>query len=62
MRESGRSYRCQSIWYRLGLEAPFAYDKSAVAQEHPDWREPRTEIEPELMNVLIYSASTSVGL
>jgi NADPH:quinone reductase-like Zn-dependent oxidoreductase len=27
----------QSIWYRLGLEAPFDYDKDAVKQEHPEW-------------------------
>lgn len=52
----------QSVWYRLGLEAPFAYDKDSVEKEHPEWSKSRAETEPDVMNFLIYGASTSVGL
>lgn len=52
----------QSIWYRLSFEAPFAYDKDAVEQEHPEWPRPKAETEREVINLLVYGASTSVGL
>ncbi|CAJ2514182.1 Uu.00g023010.m01.CDS01 [Anthostomella pinea] len=42
----------QAIWYRLGLPAPFEYDRDAVLDEHPEWT----------LNIFIYGASTSVGL
>jgi len=37
------------------------YDREAVFKEHPEWRQ-SDEDEPETVDVLIYSASTSVGL
>ncbi|KAI4604802.1 hypothetical protein J4E83_010953 [Alternaria metachromatica] len=53
----------QAIWYRLGLQAPFAYDRDQVFQEHPDWRVTHNEADgPDITNVLIYGASTSVAL
>ncbi|KAI4915848.1 hypothetical protein J4E90_004294 [Alternaria incomplexa] len=53
----------QAIWYRLGLQAPFAYDRDQVYQEHPDWRATHNEADgPGTTNVLIYGASTSVAL
>jgi len=49
----------QAIWYRLGLQAPFAYDRDEVFQEHPDWRAtPNQADELGATNVLIYGAST----
>ncbi|KAJ4296305.1 hypothetical protein N0V90_006350 [Kalmusia sp. IMI 367209] len=54
----------QSIWYRLGLQAPFQYDEARVLNEHSEWiarrREP--EIDTEVISIFIYGASTSVGL
>jgi NADPH:quinone reductase-like Zn-dependent oxidoreductase len=54
----------QGIWYRMGLTAPFQYDRGAVLEENPDWRQSTLGDEDgsETINVLIYSASTSVGL
>jgi NADPH:quinone reductase-like Zn-dependent oxidoreductase len=54
----------QGIWYRMGLTAPFPYDREAALRENPDWSQRNTnkDHEPETINVLIYSASTSVGL
>jgi NADPH:quinone reductase-like Zn-dependent oxidoreductase len=54
----------QGIWYRMGLKAPFEYDREAVLRENPDWRKRNTNDEPESeeINVFVYSASTSVGL
>ncbi|KAH6852864.1 chaperonin 10-like protein [Alternaria rosae] len=53
----------QAIWYRLGLQAPFAYDRDQAFQEHPDWRAKHNEADgPCATNVLIYGASTSVAL
>ena len=50
----------QAIWYRLGLQAPFAYDRDQVFQEHPDWRATHNEADgPSTTNALIYGASTS---
>jgi len=37
------------------------YDREAVFKEHPEWRQ-SGEDRPETINVLIYSAFTSVGL
>ncbi|KAI4921032.1 hypothetical protein J4E85_009147 [Alternaria conjuncta] len=53
----------QAIWYRLGLQAPFAYDRDQVFQEHPDWRAIQNEADgPGTTNVLICGASTSVAV
>lgn len=52
----------QSIWYRRGLEASFAYDRDVIKQEHPEWLRSRASEEPEVLNCLVYGASTSVGL
>ncbi|KAI4688966.1 hypothetical protein J4E81_007683 [Alternaria sp. BMP 2799] len=53
----------QAIWYRLGLRAPFAFDRDQVFQEHPDWRAAHDEADgPGTTNVLGYGASTSVAL
>lgn len=54
----------QGIWYRLGLQAPFAYEKSKVLDEHPEWvwNSLSGEQEPKVLNFFIYSSSTSVGL
>jgi NADPH:quinone reductase-like Zn-dependent oxidoreductase len=50
----------QGIWYRLGLPTPFTYDREAVLKENPAWQQ--RDVEVDTINVLIYSASTSVGL
>ena len=53
----------QAIWYRMGLRAPFAYDRDQVFQEHPDWRATHNQAGgPSTTNVLIYGASISVAL
>lgn len=53
----------QAIWYRLGLQAPFAHDRDQIFQEHPDWRATHNGADgPGTTNVLIYGASTSVAL
>lgn len=54
----------QGMWYRLGLEAPFAYDKDKVLEEHPEWVWSRMDSrkDPESISFFIYGASTSVGL
>ncbi|KAF2874669.1 chaperonin 10-like protein [Massariosphaeria phaeospora] len=54
----------QSIWYRLGLAAPFSYDREQVKTEHPEWGLSNTENDEKsaTLNVFIYGASTSVGL
>jgi NADPH:quinone reductase-like Zn-dependent oxidoreductase len=51
----------QGIWYRMGLPAPFSYDREAVLKENPGWRQSAIE-NPETIHVFVYSASTSVGL
>lgn len=52
----------QSIRYRLGLEAIFVFDAAVIEHEHPEWPRSQAAQEPEVMNFLIYGASTSVGL
>jgi NADPH:quinone reductase-like Zn-dependent oxidoreductase len=54
----------QGIWYRMGLATPFPYDREAVLKENPEWQQRTTNNldELETINVLVYSASTSVGL
>lgn len=54
----------QAIWYRLGVEAPFAYDREQVFQEHPEWKSaaPSRWDEADVINVFVYGASTSVAL
>ncbi|KAF2187125.1 GroES-like protein [Zopfia rhizophila CBS 207.26] len=54
----------QGMWYRLGLEAPFEYDKEKALEEHPEWvwNKPGQQNEHEALNFFIYGASTSVGL
>ena len=54
----------QGLWYRMGLDAPFAYDKKSVVAEHPEWKSHHAEDanQSDQMNVFIYSASTSVAL
>ncbi|KAJ4318184.1 hypothetical protein N0V94_004550 [Neodidymelliopsis sp. IMI 364377] len=52
----------QSIWYRLGLEAPFTYNEHAAMDEHQERRSPQSKNRPEVTNILVYGASTSVGL
>jgi NADPH:quinone reductase-like Zn-dependent oxidoreductase len=54
----------QGIWYRMGLTAPFPYDREAVLKENPKWRQSVIDSPSELetINVFVYSASTSVGL
>ncbi|KAF9728704.1 hypothetical protein PMIN04_004204 [Paraphaeosphaeria minitans] len=54
----------QAIWYRLGLPAPFEYDKVGVLEEHPEWtwaREGTREL-PDTIDFFVHGASTSVGL
>jgi NADPH:quinone reductase-like Zn-dependent oxidoreductase len=51
----------QGIWYRMGLTAPFPYDRDAVMKENPNWKQSGDDGD-DIINVLIYSASTSVGL
>jgi NADPH:quinone reductase-like Zn-dependent oxidoreductase len=56
----------QGMWYRLGLEAPFAHDAKKVLEEHPEWISSHSkdahEEEKETVNFFVYGASTSVGL
>ncbi|KAB2106976.1 hypothetical protein AG0111_0g5499 [Alternaria gaisen] len=54
----------QAIWYRLGMEAPFVYDREQVFQEHPEWRSAAQNRgdEADVTNVFVYGASTSVAL
>ncbi|KAL1795191.1 hypothetical protein ACET3X_007007 [Alternaria dauci] len=53
----------QAIWYRLGMEAPFPYDREQVFQEHPDKRSAHNQWnQADTINVFVYGASTSVGL
>ena len=52
----------QSIWYRLGLQAPFKYDEEGVMRAHQEWRNDQDKTQDEFINILIYGASTSVGL
>jgi NADPH:quinone reductase-like Zn-dependent oxidoreductase len=52
----------QGIYYRLGLKAPFPYDKKGVLAENPEWVEHQMRSDPEPLNVFIYGASTAVGL
>lgn len=53
----------QGVWYRMGLTAPFEYNREAVLKENPGWRQgSEDELEPDTINILIYSTSTSVGL
>ncbi|KAG9188176.1 hypothetical protein G6011_02099 [Alternaria panax] len=53
----------QTMWYRLGMAAPFAYDRKQVLQERPDWRSTINEQDQaDITNVFIYGASTSIAL
>jgi NADPH:quinone reductase-like Zn-dependent oxidoreductase len=54
----------QGMWYRLGLTAPFPFDRSAVLEENSEFPESATGGGEglETINVFIYGASTSVGL
>ncbi|OAL44066.1 GroES-like protein [Pyrenochaeta sp. DS3sAY3a] len=55
----------QGIWYRLGLAAPFAYDREAALLENLEWgqqRGPTIIGESGVTNFFIYGASASVGL
>jgi NADPH:quinone reductase-like Zn-dependent oxidoreductase len=54
----------QGMWYRIGLTAPFPYDREAVLRENPNWQQSHigSASQPETINVFVYSASTSVGL
>jgi NADPH:quinone reductase-like Zn-dependent oxidoreductase len=54
----------QGMWFRLGLQAPFGYDKEKLLNEHPEWASSHTEEKDpaETLNFFIYGASTSVGL
>jgi NADPH:quinone reductase-like Zn-dependent oxidoreductase len=54
----------QGMWYRLGLKAPFEYDKLKVLDEHPEWVWSALDAgkEQETLNFFVYGASTSVGL
>jgi NADPH:quinone reductase-like Zn-dependent oxidoreductase len=54
----------QGIWYRLGLKAPFDFDREAVLKENPEWRQSDTKeaTGPETINAFVYGAATSVGL
>ncbi|KAJ4350356.1 uncharacterized protein N0V89_008977 [Didymosphaeria variabile] len=54
----------QGLWFRLGLPAPFGYDKVGALEEHPAWTwlgEGQLQL-PETIDFFIYGASTSVGL
>lgn len=46
----------QGIWYRLGLPAPFAFTGDK------EFDHSRRKEDPEVINFLVYGASTSVGL
>ncbi|KAF2257861.1 hypothetical protein CC78DRAFT_587889 [Lojkania enalia] len=54
----------KGIWHRSKLEAPFAYDKETAYQEHSDWfwRKPLSQDDQRILNIFVYSASTSVRL
>ena len=55
----------QGVWYRLGMYAPFEWDKKTVFQEHPEWMRSRLDAgktELDTFNFFVYGASTSVGL
>ncbi|KAK3116325.1 hypothetical protein LTR53_003452 [Teratosphaeriaceae sp. CCFEE 6253] len=52
----------QGIYYCLGLQAPFAYDKQRKPDEHPEWADFQSKDAPDAVNFFIYGASTSVGL
>jgi NADPH:quinone reductase-like Zn-dependent oxidoreductase len=51
----------QVMWYRFGLPALFEYDRDAVLNEHPNFPKSFDKSLDEI-NILIYGASTSVGL
>jgi len=52
----------QGVWYRLGLRAPFEFNRDAVLAEHPEWATNYREREEEDLAFFIYGASTSVAL
>lgn len=54
----------QGLWYRLGLPAPFSYDRAGVLEEHPAWTwiSEGQEGLPDTIDFFIYGASTAVGL
>ncbi|MGI4871655.1 MAG: zinc-binding dehydrogenase, partial [Janthinobacterium lividum] len=55
----------QAIWYRLGLAAPFEYDRELVVKENPAWAEYQNAEAnggSGQVNFFIYGASTAVGL
>ncbi|KAK3111115.1 hypothetical protein LTR53_013966 [Teratosphaeriaceae sp. CCFEE 6253] len=49
----------QGIYYCLGLQAPFAYDKQRKLDEHPEWAHFQSEDAPDAINFFIYGASTA---
>lgn len=54
----------QGTWFRMGLSAPFEYYDETASNEGSGARQRETSeaVGSETINVLIYSASTSVGL
>ncbi|KAL1591996.1 hypothetical protein SLS60_011588 [Paraconiothyrium brasiliense] len=54
----------QGLWFRLGLRAPFAYNRAAALEEHPAWTWLAAEQlqVPDTIEFFIYGASTAVGL
>ncbi|KAF2105405.1 chaperonin 10-like protein [Lophiotrema nucula] len=54
----------QGMWFRLGLPAPFDYDKIKAFGEHPEWTWNKSGQQqlPKVIDFFIYGASTSVGL
>ncbi|ORY14552.1 hypothetical protein BCR34DRAFT_585725 [Clohesyomyces aquaticus] len=54
----------QGMWFRLGLEAPFSFNKEKLYEEHPEWVRSQTsgENRAKPINFFVYGASTSVGL
>jgi len=54
----------QGVWYRMGMQAPFAYNREAALRENPAWRQIASQNADrlEIINMLVYGASTSVGL
>ncbi|KAF1959252.1 GroES-like protein [Byssothecium circinans] len=51
----------QGLWYRLGLQAPFAYGKNGDLDKLPDQSTAKKDV-PDIVNFFIYGASTAVGL
>jgi NADPH:quinone reductase-like Zn-dependent oxidoreductase len=54
----------QGMWFRMGLPAPFDYNKEGAFEEHPNWTwlGAKQEELPDIIDFFVYGASTSVGL